>query len=104
LTEASDSPQNPRVLIKVRKLGSTFSAPQIVRKDGQLVLQAEMIGELLKVPEAFRDDAELLVGELSMTFFPVGIEVNIEDGGELNGLWVQKGIFDAVRNKKAIAA
>jgi hypothetical protein len=92
------------MLIKVRKLGPTFSTPQIKKTGDMLAMQAEGIGELVKCPEMFREQAELLVGELSMTFFPIGIEVKIDDGGELNGLWVQKAIYDSLRNQAQVAA
>jgi hypothetical protein len=68
-------------------------------------MQADMIGELVKVPEVFRDAAELMVGELSMSIFPVGIEFDVE--GELsvlNGLWVNREILNDVRNRAAAAA
>jgi len=94
------------VLIKIRKLGAGFGTPNVVEKDGLQTLQAEMIGELVRVPEKFREPAELMVGELTMGLFPVGLEVQIgEPHQHLNGLWVQREIFNAVSNgSKAEAA
>src|SRR6202035_5824746 len=85
------------VLIKIRKLGAGFGTPNVVEKDGLQTLQAEMIGELVRVPEKFREPAELMVGELTMGLFPMGLEVNLGESYEhLNGLWVQREIFNAV--------
>jgi hypothetical protein len=85
------------VLIKIRKLGAGFGTPAVTEKDGVQTLQAEMIGELVRVPEKFREPAELMVGELTMGLFPVGLEVQIaEPNSHLNGLWVQREIFNAV--------
>ena len=40
-----------------------------------------------------------------MGFFPVGIEVNLPAPHEkLNGLWVQREIYDSLVNGKAMAA
>ena len=71
-----------RMLIKVRRLGAAFSAPKVSEVNGTLVLQAEMLGELVKLPESLRDEGELIVGELSMSFMPVGIEVQLGDADE----------------------
>lgn len=92
------------MLIKVRKLGPTFSNPEVLEKHHELTIEAQGLGELVKVPEQLCEAAELLVGELSMTFFPVGIEVRLEQGNRLNGLWVQRGVLDHVRNSAAVAA
>lgn len=96
----------PDVLIKIRKLGAGFGTPNVCEKDGLQILQAEMIGELVRVPEKFREACELMVGELTMGLFPVGLEVRIGEPHEhLNGLWVQREIFNAVsRASKAEAA
>jgi hypothetical protein len=93
-----------RMLIKVRKLGPTFGAPAVKEKGGLLVMEAEALGELVKVPECHREEGELMVGELSMTFFPVGIEVQLDgEHAKLNGLWVQRGIYNALLAKAAAA-
>lgn len=93
------------MLIKVRKLGASFGAPQVVEKNGELSMHADMIGELVKVPEVFRESAELMVGELSMSIFPVGIEVAVDgELAHLNGLWVNREILTDVRNRAAAAA
>jgi hypothetical protein len=93
------------MLIKVRKLGASFGAPQVVEKNGELSMQADMIGELVRVPQVLREPAELMVGELSMSIFPVGIEVAVEgELAHLNGLWVNREILNAVRNQATAAA
>jgi len=94
------------VLLKIRKLGAGFGTPQIVEKDGLQTLHAEAIGELVRIPEKFREAAELMVGELTMGLFPIGLEVQIGAPNEhLNGVWVQREIFNAVsKGSKAEAA
>lgn len=93
------------MLIKVRKLGATFSAPELSQVNGEVVLKAEMLGELVKVGEPFVEAAELIVGELTMGFFPVGIEVQLDGENEkLNGLWVQREVLNAIRAQAAQAA
>jgi hypothetical protein len=93
------------VLIKIRKLGAGFGTPNVIEKDGLQTLQAEMIGELVKVPDQFREQAELMVGELTMGLFPVGLEVQLDPTNEyLNGLWVQREIFNAVLQGNAAEA
>jgi hypothetical protein len=93
------------MLIKVKKLGPSFGTPNVVEKNGELSMQAEMLGELIKVPEPFREAAELLVGELTMSVFPIGIEVELTGELEnLNGLWVGRDILKTVRNAAAAAA
>lgn len=94
------------VLIKIRKLGAGLGTPVVFEKDGVQSMHAEMIGELVRVPEKFREPCELMVGELTMGLFPVGLEVQVGEPNEhLNGLWVQREIFNAVlRDPKSEAA
>lgn len=93
------------MLIKVRKLGDAFSNPEVTEKNGELTMQADLIGELVKVPEPYREPCELLVGELSMSLFPVGIEVSVTGPlAHLNGLWVQRPILASVKERSAAAA
>ena len=95
------------MLIKVRKLGAAFGAPAVQEKNGELSMQADMIGELVRAPEVLRDACELMVGELSMSVFPVGIEVAMSPSdplAHLNGLWVNREILTTVRNQAAAAA
>lgn len=90
------------MLIKVRKLPDTFGAPNVAEVNGELAIQAETLGELVKVPDKYREPAELMVGELSMAFFPLGIELAV--GGDLDGLWVQREVLTHLRNREAAAA
>jgi hypothetical protein len=91
-----------RVLIKIRKLGKCFSLPSVSEKGGVATLKADMLGELVKVPESLRDPAEELTGELTMGVFPVGLDVLLPAPNEnLNGLWVQREIYDAVTKNSA---
>jgi hypothetical protein len=94
------------VLLKIRKLGAAFGTPQVtIHKDGVTTMHAEMVGELVKVPEALCEPAEMLVGELTMGIFPVGLEIRLDKPDDhLNGLWVQKEIFDAVTKLKVASA
>jgi hypothetical protein len=92
------------MLIKVRKLGASLGAPNVKEVNGVPTLKAEMLGELVKVPESLREEAELIVGELTMGFFPVGVEVKLDAPHEnLNGLWVQREIYNSLVNRTAAA-
>jgi hypothetical protein len=93
------------VLIKIRKLNGSFSIPKIEVVDGLVTMQAEMIGELVRVPEEFRDAAELMVGELNMGFYPLGLEVELDKPqDQANGLWIQREIFHVISKGKAVSA
>ena len=67
-------------------------------------MNAEMVGELVKIPESLREPAELMVGELTSGFFPLGLDVALAKPNEhLNGLWVQREIFNALLRREKVA-
>jgi hypothetical protein len=69
--------------------------PVIRESEGTTIMEAQMIGELVKVPDPYRDRAENLVGELNMGLFPFGIDVALAPPQDhLNGLWVQREILN----------
>lgn len=97
----------PRVLVKLRHFGHELPVPKPFEKDGLELLNADALGELVRVTDKKLADAcERMVGELSMSIFPLGVIVEVDAPNErMNGLWVQRAIFElAVKNVAGTAA
>jgi hypothetical protein len=71
--------------------------PTVSEVQGVPTIKADMIGELVLVPEPLREEAELIVGEMNMGLFPLGIDVELDKPNDhLNGLWVQREILNCI--------
>jgi hypothetical protein len=93
------------VLIKIRKLSGSFTIPKIEEIDGVDTMTAEMLGELVRVPEGLRDAGELMVGELNLGLYPLGLDVHLDKPHDYaNGLWVQRPIYNAISSMHAAGA
>jgi hypothetical protein len=95
------------MLLKIRELGDGFPVPPPVVIDGLETVSLDAAGELVKVPADYVDRCERIVGALTMSPFPLGLEVKLDAPNEnLNGFWVQREIFEQVRkaNGRTISA
>jgi hypothetical protein len=90
------------VIFKGTSIAPGLESPQTVERDGMTILEIPAMGEFVKVPEKFRAECERLVGEISASFQPFGLEgTNLPAPFEaLNGLWVPLKILEHVRRKQ----
>ena len=95
------------MLLKIRKIPAALGAPVITQEKGLDSVEMPTVGQLVRVPAELADRAEILVGEVSLTggMFPLGIEIKLDAPlDHLNGLWVQRGVYDSLLPHAAVAS
>lgn len=95
------------VLLKIRHVGNELKIPESKKVDGLEVMEADAAGQLVRVTDPVLALAcEKMVGSLSLSIFPCGVIVELDEPhASLNGLWVQRGVYDlAVKNQNGKSA
>ncbi len=92
------------MLLKVRQVLDGFQFPSPVKENGDEVLEAPGVGKLARVPNEYFERCERIVGTLVMSPYPIGVWIELDSPNDsINGLWVQPGVLDHVRNENGRA-